>query len=337
MDNNLNETEIILNQGSVEQSVGVTAEPSVVRGVDGFSPIATVTQEEDGARITITDLSGTTTALARNGEKGEQGERGAKGERGQRGEQGVQGIAGADGFSPIATVTKTGGTATITITDKNGTTTASVTEPSKTSDLTNDGADGTSTYVEADELATVATSGSYNDLSNKPTIPTAGTITSGSTGYAIGGDVYNALSSSTSGAIVPLSDYVNTSTFAITDKAGLITAINAGKGFYAQQNTEPLTFSGTISGGKIYLTTSPQFDADSQMLNSCRLIYDETTGNVLGQDTCMVAWSNKTDMGQGMTLLSLGKLTINIGSSTYEYDGMQDVNITIADGESMEF
>lgn len=45
--------------------------------------------------------------------------------------------------------------------------------PTKTSDLTNDGADGTSTYVEADELATVATSGSYTDLTNKPTIPAA--------------------------------------------------------------------------------------------------------------------------------------------------------------------
>ena len=45
--------------------------------------------------------------------------------------------------------------------------------PTKTSDLTNDGSDGTSTYVEADELATVATSGSYNDLNNKPTIPDA--------------------------------------------------------------------------------------------------------------------------------------------------------------------
>lgn len=43
--------------------------------------------------------------------------------------------------------------------------------PTKTSDLTNDGSDGTSTYVEADDLATVATSGSYSDLSNKPTIP----------------------------------------------------------------------------------------------------------------------------------------------------------------------
>lgn len=43
------------------------------------------------------------------------------------------------------------------------------------------------------ELATVATSGSYNDLSDKPAIPTAGTITSGSTGYATGGDVYSAI------------------------------------------------------------------------------------------------------------------------------------------------
>lgn len=45
--------------------------------------------------------------------------------------------------------------------------------PTKTSDLSNDGSDGTSTYVEADSLAAVATSGSYNDLSNKPTIPAA--------------------------------------------------------------------------------------------------------------------------------------------------------------------
>lgn len=43
--------------------------------------------------------------------------------------------------------------------------------PTQTSDLTNNGSDGTSTYVESDELATVATSGSYNDLSNRPTIP----------------------------------------------------------------------------------------------------------------------------------------------------------------------
>ena len=49
----------------------------------------------------------------------------------------------------------------------------SISVPTKTSQLTNDGSDNTSVYVEADELATVATSGSYDDLLNKPTIPAA--------------------------------------------------------------------------------------------------------------------------------------------------------------------
>ena len=43
--------------------------------------------------------------------------------------------------------------------------------PTTTSELTNNGENGQSVYVEANELATVATSGSYNDLSNKPTLP----------------------------------------------------------------------------------------------------------------------------------------------------------------------
>lgn len=45
--------------------------------------------------------------------------------------------------------------------------------PTNTSDLVNDGSDGTSTYVEADDLATVATSGLYSDLTGTPTIPAA--------------------------------------------------------------------------------------------------------------------------------------------------------------------
>ena len=41
----------------------------------------------------------------------------------------------------------------------------------KTSDLTNDGSDGTDAYVEFGDLSDVATSGSYNDLDDQPTIP----------------------------------------------------------------------------------------------------------------------------------------------------------------------
>lgn len=53
------------------------------------------------------------------------------------------------------------------------TTTVDIAVPTKTSDLTNDGSDNTSTYVEADELATVATTGNYSDLNGAPTIPAA--------------------------------------------------------------------------------------------------------------------------------------------------------------------
>ena len=59
--------------------------------------------------------------------------RGATGEQGPAGRDGTNGADGIDGFSPIANVSKSGTTSTITITDKNGTTTASV----------NDGINGT--------------------------------------------------------------------------------------------------------------------------------------------------------------------------------------------------
>ena len=278
----LREQNIDVLNADTEQAINIGREPSVLHGIDGVSPIATVTQTATGATISITDRDGTTTADILNGEqgpKGDKGEKGDKGDQGERGEQGIQGekgdtgargpqgeqgeqgprgerglqgikgekgdkgdkgakgdkgdtgaqgeigpqgpqgekgekgnpgTNGADGFSPIATVVKSGDTATITITDKNGTTTAQISDgsgasitvddelsststnpvqnkainsalsakanssdiPTKTSDLTNDGADGTSAYIEADELATVATSGSYNDLSDKPDIMT---------------------------------------------------------------------------------------------------------------------------------------------------------------------
>lgn len=46
------------------------------------------------------------------------------------------------------------------------------TAPTKTSDLTNDGDDGTHPFLATDDVATVATSGAYSDLTGTPTIPT---------------------------------------------------------------------------------------------------------------------------------------------------------------------
>ena len=106
MDNNLNETEINVSQNSVVQvdisndssvDVGVNAERSVIRGVDGFSPIAKVTQEANGAKITITDVSGTTTAKAFNGARGPQGPKGEQGATGPQGPKGDTGLTGPQG------------------------------------------------------------------------------------------------------------------------------------------------------------------------------------------------------------------------------------------------
>lgn len=93
--------------------------------------------------------------------------------------------------------------------------------PTKTSDLTNDGADGTSTYVEADDLATVATTGSYTDLSNTPTIPTVNdaTLTIQANGSQVATFTANASSNVTANISVP------TATSDLTNDSGFITSI----------------------------------------------------------------------------------------------------------------
>lgn len=115
--------------------------------------VGTVTTGQPGTNATVTN-SGTSSAAVFDftiprGDKGESGS-GA-------------GDMLASVYDPNGTVATAGG-----IPDY-----VSSALPTKTSELTNDGADGTSTYVEADDLATVATSGSYSDLTNKPTIPAA--------------------------------------------------------------------------------------------------------------------------------------------------------------------
>lgn len=137
--------------------------PAGANGADGVSPTATVTQTATGATITITDAQGTTTADIRNGQ---------------------------DGNVPIATTAVPGkvmpdGT-TITV-DANGVITATAQVPTlyPTTGQNTDGAmtqkattDALALKADISSLATVATSGDYNDLSNKPTIPTVPTQTS---------------------------------------------------------------------------------------------------------------------------------------------------------------
>lgn len=87
-------------------------------GQDGYSPVAKVEATADGAKITITDKTGTTEAEVRNGKDGSPGADGAPGND------------GSDGHTPVITAEKSGKVTTI---KADGVTIATV----------NDGTDGT--------------------------------------------------------------------------------------------------------------------------------------------------------------------------------------------------
>ena len=80
-------------------------------GADGYSPVAKVEETADGAKITITDKTGTTEATVKNGKDGANGapgKDGADGAPGKDGSPGKDGAPGKDGVAPnikIGTVT----------------------------------------------------------------------------------------------------------------------------------------------------------------------------------------------------------------------------------------
>ena len=136
---------------------------------------------DDIATITITKKDGTTkTVDIEDGETGPAGKDGAdgitptiganenwyigetdtgkpsRGAAGQAGKDGADGKDGTDGFSPIANVSKSGSTATITITDENGTTTASVSDGTDGQDG-QDGTDGFSPIASVTKSGNTAT------------------------------------------------------------------------------------------------------------------------------------------------------------------------------------
>lgn len=102
--------------------------------------------------------------------------------------------------------------------------------PTKTSDLTNDGDDGVHPFVSTDDLATVATSGSYNDLSNKPTIPTVNdaTLTITQNGTSAGTFTANASSNTTIALTDTTYSAMTGATSSTAGAAGLVPAPSAG-------------------------------------------------------------------------------------------------------------
>lgn len=149
------------------------------------------------------------------------------------------------------------------------------------------------------------------------------------------------------GTVVLLNDYINGQTTTITDLDGIRQAIEDGKAFYWNDpmgnGTLPdMFFDATIDQNTITLTSTPQFmdfGGDATVLASMVFTFDAQTG--APTSSSVIKGMPLTLMGQAGGqigyLPKLEKLQINIGSDTYEYDGTQAVNITIADGENMGF
>lgn len=75
-----------------------------------YAPSASAERVESGVLVTVTDKTGTTSAVIRDGERGETGPQGEPGPQGEQGPQGIQGPAGADGKETVidATLTQAG-------------------------------------------------------------------------------------------------------------------------------------------------------------------------------------------------------------------------------------
>lgn len=135
------------------------------------------------------------------------------------------------------------------------------------------------------DLATVATSGSYNDLSNKPTIPTVNnaTLTIQKNGTSVGTFTANASANVTANITVPTqtSDLTNNSGFLTSSTA--VTSFNGSTG--AITYTAPVTSvngsTGAITGLQTTsnLVTSVSGSSTNSQYPSAKLFYD-TIGNV---------------------------------------------------------
>lgn len=147
-------------------------------GNDGFSPTIEVTSLIGGHQVAITDVEGTQTFNVMDGQKGEDGA------------DGQDGSDGEDGFSPSASVSKSGHIATITITDKDGTTTATVSDGSAAEEVDPIFLASAAAGIASSDITAWNNksdfSGDYDDLTNKPPIPSKTSDLTNDSGYITG-------------------------------------------------------------------------------------------------------------------------------------------------------
>ena len=182
------------------------------------------------------------------------------------------------------TIQKNGSTVKTFTANASTNVTANITVPTKTSDITND-----SNFVASGDLATVATSGSYNDLSNKPTIPTVNnaTLTIQKNGSTVKTFTANASSNVTANITVP------TATSELTNDAGFIDEI-------------PVASAGTLGGIKV--GTNLSIDASGVLSATTSGSITKANGGTLGTTTINSTTANYMEVTKLSTATDLNTI-----------------------------
>lgn len=151
--------------------------------------------------------------------------------------KGDKGATGAAGYSPIATVTKSGNVATITITDKNGTTTANVYDGSGGSSYTaGNGIDITSDVISAKVDGTTI---DFDNSGNLTVIGGGGGSLPSQTGNS--GKFLTTDGNDASWANLPEEIFI--ATYGTTTYAEITSALSAGKAVFAKNNAGTALYS----------------------------------------------------------------------------------------------
>ena len=224
--------------------------------------------------------------------------------------------------------------------------TANITVPTKTSDLTND-----SNFVASTALATVATSGSYNDLSNKPTIPTVNnaTLTIQKNWTNVNTFTANASSNVTANITVPTTvaelsdsgDYV-TSTDLSTTLADYVESTDlatvATSGSYADLTNKPTIWTATLTIQKNW-TTVNTFGANATSNVTANITVPTKTSDLTNDSNYVASTSLATvatsgsynDLSNKPTIPTVNNATLTIqknGTNVNTFTANASSNVT---------
>ena len=177
--------------------------------------------------------------------------------------------------------------------------TANITVPTKTSDLTNDSSFATTGDVTSAvdglsaTLATVATTGSYNDLTGKPTIPTVnnGTLTIQKNGTNVQTFTANQSSNATANITVPTktSDITNDSGFLINSDLSNVAFVLGD----ATTDTGAAIGTSNIANGAV----TAEKIANGAVDNIIMTTNDPGEGVAIGENEYIAVYENSADSG----------------------------------------